>query len=237
MKNLDLTLYFITDSTYENQTETDFLETVKQACEGGVTLVQLREKNKDGLAYLELARKVKQITDGYNIPLIIDDRVDIAMAVDAAGVHLGKSDIPVSVARRLLGENKIIGATAKTVEQAKRAKSEGADYLGVGAIYPTTTKVVTIITEVSTLNAISEEINLPIVAIGGLNGTNMQVLYDSMANGVAVVSAIMKSETPSETAKSLKKQVEENFKNLSGRTSLKGAAVPERNGLSYGQSN
>ena len=210
MRKPNLTLYFITDST--NMTEDHFLEVVKQACEGGVTLVQLREKEKNGLEYFNLAKKIKQITDQYDIPLIIDDRVDIAMAVDAAGVHVGKTDIPVSVARALLGENKIVGATAKTVAQAKKAAAEGADYLGVGAIYPTTTKVVTIITEVSTLNEIVAQTGMPVVAIGGLNPSNIQVLYDSMADGIAVVSAIMKSDNPHDTAALLKQQVLENFK-------------------------
>lgn len=210
MEKLDLTLYFVTDST--SKTEDDFLKIVTQACEGGVTLVQLREKEKNGLEYLNLAKKVKQITDLYNIPLIVDDRVDIAMAIDAAGVHVGQSDIPVCVARKLLGVNKIVGATAKTIVQAKKAAAEGADYLGVGAIYPTNTKVVTIITEVSTLNEIAKQVKLPVVAIGGLNSSNMHVLYDSSANGIAVVSAIMKSPDPYNTAKSLKRQVLDNLK-------------------------
>ncbi|MCL2294783.1 MAG: thiamine phosphate synthase [Spirochaetes bacterium] len=212
MKKLDLTLYFVTDST--DKTETDFLEIVRQACEGGVTIVQLREKERSGLEYLRLAEKVKQVTDKYNVPLIIDDRVDIAMAVDAAGVHVGQTDIPVHVARRLLGKNKIVGATAKTVEQAKKAKEEGADYLGVGAIYPTTTKVVTVITEVSILNEIAVQTNMPVVAIGGLNASNMHVLYESMADGIAVVTAIMKSKDPRNAAMSLKKQVLDNFKKI-----------------------
>ena len=209
---LDLTLYLVTDST--GKSETEFLEIINQACMGGVTLVQLREKDRTGLEYMRLAEKVKQVTDRYNIPLIIDDRVDIAMAVDAAGVHVGQSDIPVYAARKLLGGNKIVGATAKTVEQAKRAKEEGADYLGVGAIYPTTLKVITVLTEVSTLNDISAQTNMPIAAIGGLNCENMHVLYDSGADGIAVVSAIMRSPDPCAAAKALKKQVRENFKKI-----------------------
>ena len=216
MRNIDLTLYFITDST--GMTEDHFLEVVQQACAGGVTLVQLREKEKSGREYFNLAQKVKRITDQYDIPLIIDDRVDIAMAVDAAGVHIGKTDIPVAVARALMGENKIIGATAKTVAQAQKAAEEGADYLGVGAIYPTTTKVVTIITEVSTLNDIAAQTGMPLVAIGGLNAANIPVLYDSMADGIAVVSAIMKSENPRDTAALLKRQVMENFKKKKSET-------------------
>ena len=209
MNKTDLTLYFVTDSTGLN--EAGFLEIVKQACAGGVTLVQLREKEKSGFEFFTLAQKVKQITDQYGIPLIINDRVDVAMAIDAAGVHVGQSDIPVYEVRKMLGNNKIIGATVKTVEQAKKAKEEGADYLGIGAIYPTTTKVITVITEVSTLNEIAAQTNMPVVAIGGLNASNMHVLYDSKADGIAVVSAIMKSENPCDTSKKLKKQILENF--------------------------
>jgi len=214
-KNLDLTLYFVTDST--NRTEGDFLEIVRQACEGGVTLLQLREKERSGLKYYNLALKVKEISDRYDIPLIIDDRIDIAMAADAAGVHVGQTDIPVYAARKLLGPEKIVGATAKTVQQAKIAKEQGADYLGVGAMYPTTTKVVTVLTEVSMLNDINLQTGMPVVAIGGLNSENMHVLYDGEAEGIAVVTAIMNSKDPCEAAKALKKQVLENFKKHSGR--------------------
>ncbi len=136
------------------------------------------------------------------------------MAVDAAGIHVGQTDVPVRIARRLLGEGKIVGATAKTVEQAMKAQREGADYLGVGAIYPTTTKVVTVITEVATLNEIVRHTNLPVVAIGGVNAANMHVLYDGLADGVAVVTAIMKSPDPRGAARLLKEQVMGNFRRL-----------------------
>lgn len=210
MENFDLTLYLVTDST--DKTEKEFLEIVRLACEGGVTLVQLREKEKSGREYFTLAGRVKHITDEYHIPLIIDDRIDIALAVDAAGVHVGQTDLPVHMARKLLGPDKIVGATAKTVEQALKAETEGASYLGVGAIYPTTTKVVTVITEVATLNEIASRVKIPVTAIGGLNSSNIHVLYDSLADGIAVVSTIMKSEDPCQTAKLLKNQVLENFK-------------------------
>lgn len=195
---IDLSLYLVTDST--GMEEEKFLHVVDEACQGGVTFLQVREKSKTGREYLELAAKVKKITDRYGIPLIIDDRVDVALAVDAAGVHVGQSDIPVEAARRLVGEDKIVGATAKTVEQALAAEQAGADYLGVGAIYPTTTKVITKITEVSTLNDIRRHVSIPVTAIGGLNAGNMDILNGSLADGVAVVSAIMKSENPYETA-------------------------------------
>ena len=201
----DLTLYLVTDSTYH--TEESFLWTIEETCKGGVTLLQIREKERSGRDYLALARKVKEITDRYDIPLIVDDRIDIALAVDAAGVHVGKNDIPVEDARRLLGRDKIVGATAKTVEQAKEAYAQGADYLGVGAIFPTTTKVVTVLTEVSTLNAICEAVPIPAVAIGGLNKENMDILKGGRMSGVAVVSAIMKAGEPRLAAEELKKKV------------------------------
>ena len=141
-------------------------------------------KETGGREYLEKALLVKQITDRYGIPLIIDDRVDVAIACDAAGVHVGASDLPVAVARKLLGPDKIVGATAKTVDTAIKAWEEGADYLGVGAIYPTTTKVVTILTKPETLKAICEAVPIPVVAIGGLNAGNMDILEGCRMDGV-----------------------------------------------------
>ena len=205
MKNIDCTLYCITNS--DGMSEEAFLSKVKGACEGGVTLVQLREKDRSTLSYYELACKVKKITDTYQIPLIIDDRVDVALACDAAGVHVGASDIPVAVARKLMGPDKIVGATAKTVEAAMKAYEDGADYLGVGAIYPTTTKVVTILTKVSTLKDICEAVPIPAVAIGGLNAGNMDVLEGAGMSGMAVVSAIMKAEDPKKNARELKEKI------------------------------
>ena len=200
MNNLNVSLYLVTDSTYH--TEESFLRTVEDACKGGVTLVQLREKNTGGRDYLEKACKVREITDRYQIPLIIDDRVDVAMACGAAGV-------PVAEVRRLLGPDKIVGATAKTVEAARKAYQDGADYLGVGAIYPTTTKVTTVLTEVSTLSAICKAVPIPVVAIGGLNLSNLDILKGSGADGIAVVSAIMKAENPRKAAEELLMEVKQ----------------------------
>ena len=207
MNHLDLSLYLVTDSTYH--TEESLLHTVEEACKGGVTLVQLREKNTGGRDYLEKACKSREITDRYQIPLIIDDRVDVAMACGAAGVHVGASDLPVAEVRRLLGPDKIVGATAKTVEAAQKAYQDGADYLGVGAIYPTTTKVTTVLTKVSTLSAICKAVPIPVVAIGGLNLGNMDILKGSGANGIAVVSAIMKAEDPKKAAEELRLAVKQ----------------------------
>ena len=208
---LDYSLYLVTDSTgFE---ENEFLNKIEEACKSGITLLQLREKEKSGREFLNLAFKVKKIADKYNIPLIINDRIDIVMAVDSAGVHLGQSDINVKYARRLLGNNKIIGATTKTVEQAKEAIIEGADYLGVGAIYETTTKVKTKITSIETLNEICNSVNIPVIAIGGLNVENLSILKESKISGIAVVSAIMKSKDTKKAVEDLKRIIKEyNFK-------------------------
>ena len=127
---------------------------VEKACKGGVTLVQLREKNRTGREYLELAKAVKNVTDRYSVPLIIDDRADIALACGASGVHVGADDMPVAEVRKIVGKDMIVGATAKTVETALKAEADGADYLGTGAIFPTTTKVKTVLTDVSVLKEI-----------------------------------------------------------------------------------
>lgn len=164
MKNMDFKLYMVTDST--GLDEEVFLRKVESALQGGVTILQLREKDKTTREYLHLAEKVHKLTKKYQVPLLIDDRLDIAMAVDAEGVHLGQSDLPIGIARNLIGKEKIIGATAKTVEQAQEAYEQGADYLGVGAIYPTTTKVKTILTSTETLHDICEAVPIPVNAIG-----------------------------------------------------------------------
>ena len=207
MKKFDSSLYFITDST--NYTEEEFLFRVEQALMGGVTLMQLREKDKTTREYIELAQKVHNITRKYNVPLIIDDRVDVALAIDAEGVHVGQSDMPVAIASKLMGENKIVGATTKTVEQAKEAFEQGADYLGVGAIYPTTTKVKTVLTSTDTLNDICHAVPISVNAIGGLNKDNIDVLEGVSVAGICVVSAIMKADDPKKATEELKAKAKE----------------------------
>lgn len=202
MKKFDTSLYFITDST--GLSEEEFLRRTEAALQGGVTFLQLREKDKTTREYLGLARKVHALTKKYNVPLIIDDRLDIAMAMDAEGVHLGQSDLPIDLARKLLGPDKIIGATAKTVPQALEAYAQGADYLGVGAIYPTTTKVKTILTSTETLQDICKAVPIPVNAIGGLNKDNIDILAGIPIAGICVVSAIMKADDPKKAAMELK---------------------------------
>ena len=194
MKNFDTTLYFITDSTgFE---EEEFLRRVEEALEGGATILQLREKNKTTREYITLAEKVHSIARRYNVPLIIDDRVDVALAVDAEGVHLGAEDMTIAQARKILGEDKIIGATAKTVPWALDVYGQGADYLGVGAIYPTTTKVKTVLTSTDTLRDICKAVPIPVNAIGGLNKNNIDILAGIPIAGICAVSAIMKADDP-----------------------------------------
>ena len=207
MKKIDTSLYFITDST--NYDEAEFLFRVEEALKGGVTLIQLREKDKSTREYIELAEKVHAITKKYNVPLIIDDRVDVALAIDAEGVHVGANDMPVKTARKLMGEDKIVGATAKTVPWAIEAYEQGADYLGVGAIYPTTTKVKTVLTSTETLRDICNAVPIPVNAIGGLNKNNIDVLKGIPIAGICVVSAIMKADEPKHAAEELKERAKE----------------------------
>ena len=207
MKKFDTSLYFITDST--NYAEDEFLYRVERALMGGTTILQLREKNKTTREYIALAEKVHELTKKYRVPLIIDDRVDVALASDAEGVHLGAEDMTIAQARKILGENKIIGATAKTVPWALDVYSQGADYLGVGAIYPTTTKVKTVLTSTETLREICKAVPVPVNAIGGLNKGNLDVLAGIPIAGICAVSAIMKADDPKTAAEELKARAKE----------------------------
>ena len=187
-----LRLYLITNR-YQDSLES-FLEKVETACRSGVTIIQLREKNLTTNQYYQLAKQVKEITDAYQVPLIIDDRLDICLAVDAAGLHIGDDELPVSVARKVLGPEKILGVTAKTVKRALEAETSGADYLGTGAIFPTTTKENAPITLISTLKTICQTVAIPVVAIGGLTSENIDQLIGTGIAGVAVVRDLMQAE-------------------------------------------
>ena len=187
-----LRLYLVTNR-YQDSVER-FLEKVEMACRSGVTIVQLREKNLTTNQYYQLAKQVKEITDAYQVPLIIDDRLDVCLAVDAAGLHIGDDELPVSVARQVLGPEKILGVTAKTVKRALEAEEGGADYLGTGAIFPTTTKENAPITLISTLKTICQKVAIPVVAIGGLTSENIDQLVAIGIAGVAVVRDLMQAE-------------------------------------------
>ncbi len=207
MRNFDTTLYFITDST--GFSEEEFLRRTEEALKGGASLLQLREKDKSTREYISLAEKVHTLTKKYNVPLIIDDRVDVALAMGAEGVHLGQGDMPINTARKILGDDFIIGATTKTVPQALEAYQQGADYLGVGAIYPTTTKVKTVITSTETLGNICSAVPIPVNAIGGLNKDNIDILKGIPIAGICVVSAIMKADDPKQATTELKARAKE----------------------------
>ncbi len=187
-----LRLYLVTNR-YQDSLES-FLEKVETACRSGVTIIQLREKNLTTNQYYQLAKQVKEITDAYQVPLIIDDRLDVCLAVDAAGLHIGDDELPVSVARQVLGPEKILGVTAKTVKRALEAEEGGADYLGTGAIFPTTTKENAPITLISTLKTICQRVAIPVVAIGGLTSENIDQLIGTGIAGVAVVRDLMQAE-------------------------------------------
>ena len=187
-----LRLYLVTNR-YQDSLES-FLEKIETACRSGVTIVQLREKNLTTNQYYQLAKQVKEITDAYQVPLIIDDRLDVCLAVDAAGLHIGDDELPVSVARKVLGPEKILGVTAKTVKRALEAEEGGANYLGTGAIFPTTTKENAPITLISTLKTICQRVAIPVVAIGGLTSENIDQLMGTGIAGVAVVRDLMQAE-------------------------------------------
>lgn len=186
---IDYTLYLVTDRDLMS-TET-LEEAVEQAIFGGCKLVQLREKAAASLDFYKSALSVKAITDKYNVPLIINDRVDIALAIDADGVHVGQSDLPAAVVRKLIGDKKIIGVSANTIDRAVKAQKDGADYIGVGAIHSTNTKTDVNVISNEELIRIREAVNIPIVGIGGINKENASELAYAGINGIAVVSAVI----------------------------------------------
>ena len=191
MTNFDLSLYLVTNR--DGMSDEEFFEKIENALKGGVTLVQLREKTAPAREVIDLAKKLKNLCHSYDVPLLVDDRVDIALAAGLDGVHLGADDMDVADARRILGNDKIVGSTAKSVDWAIDEEKKGADYLGVGAIYDTTTHVKTRRTSVETLREINDSIDIPTVAIGGLKLDNLDILKDSGASGISVVSAIMEA--------------------------------------------
>jgi len=186
---INYSIYLVTDSELMS-TET-VEQAVEQAIKGGCTLVQLREKKLSSLDFYNTALKVKTITDHYNIPLIINDRVDIALAVDAAGVHVGQSDLPAKIVRNIIGNDKILGVSASSLTEAMQAEKEGADYLGVGAMFITGTKTDAELVSLESLKEIKRTTSLPTVAIGGINKDTIPLLADTGIDGIAVVSAII----------------------------------------------
>ena len=199
---IDYTLYLVTDR--ELMSSASIEQSVEFALQGGCTLVQLREKTASSAEFYEIAVRVQNITERFNVPLIINDRVDIALAVDASGVHVGQQDIPAAVVRGLIGEEKILGVSASNLEQALTAKREGADYLGVGALFATDTKREADLTSCEELARIRETVDLPLVVIGGINKQTIPLLKGTGIDGIAVVSALVSQVDVAQAARDLK---------------------------------
>lgn len=197
-------LYLVTNS--DKYSEEEFLVRVESALKGGVDILQLREKDRTDKEILDLGKKVKALCDFYEIPMLIDDKPHLAWAL-GVGVHLGADDMPIEMARKLLGPKALIGATAKSVEAAKIAEKEGADYLGVGAIFETKTHVKTKRTSVEILTEIKKNVEIEIYAIGGLNIDNVDILENSGVDGICVVRAIMDSPNVEEDTRKLKERI------------------------------
>lgn len=207
----DYRLYLVTDRNCLQQQTLE--QAVEQAILGGVTLVQLREKAIASKEFYERALRIKAICHRYNVPLLINDRVDIALAVEADGVHIGQSDLPCGVVRQILGKDKIIGVSARTAQQAIQAQADGADYLGVGAMFATSTKQDAQTVTIASLTQIRQAVTLPIVAIGGINHTTLPALQqalqaaDTSIDGVAVVSAILGQKDVKLASEKLKEMI------------------------------
>lgn len=187
--NFDYTLYLVTDR--QLMSCDSLTEAVEQAILGGCTMIQLREKELSSLEFYNQAVAVKQVTDKYHIPLIINDRIDIAMAVQATGVHIGQHDLPAAAVRKVIGENMLLGVSASSIAEAIQAQQDGADYLGVGAMFPTGTKTDADSASMEELQKIRTAVSLPIVVIGGINKGNAGRFKPMGIDGLAVVSAII----------------------------------------------
>ncbi len=202
MHKVDYTLYMVTDRTLMR---TKTLEAcIEQALCGGVTLVQLREKHLETDAFISLGKRVKSLCDTYNVPLVINDRLDVAIGVNACGVHIGQDDMSASVARAMLGPKRLLGVSVTSVAQAIRAQADGADYLGVGAMFVTQTKQDASYVSLQTLAAIRKAVNLPIVTIGGMNKETIPLCEPYCMQGFAVVSALVNQPDVYRAAKELR---------------------------------
>ena len=201
----NLQLYAITDSHWLNGRT--LYSVVKESLEGGVTFLQLREKELDEEHFLEEARELQKLCREYQVPFVINDNVDIAAAINADGVHVGQSDMEAGDVRAKLGPDKIIGVTAKTVEQAVLAQERGADYLGVGAVFPTGSKTDVDVLDGGMIREITEAVHIPVIAIGGIGKDNVEKLAGNGLDGVAVISAIFAQKDITEATRELKEAV------------------------------
>lgn len=205
-KNIGWELYAITDRRLSKGRP--LAETMRAAILGGAGIVQLRDKEATSARLYREALSLRWLTKGLGVSLIVNDRLDIVLAVDADGIHLGQDDLPVSVARRLLGKDKIIGASVHTFEQAKEAVEAGADYLGVGSIYPTKTKDVEKVVGVSLIQEIKKAFDVPVIAIGGINPQNVEEVIRAGADGVAAISGLLGAENIEQRAKEIVERIE-----------------------------
>lgn len=201
---IDYSLYLVTDRSFLGNKS--LKEAVGEAIEGGVTFIQIREKDISTRAFYKIAADVKEVTDYYKVPLVINDRIDIAQAIDADGVHLGQSDMPIQIARKILGKNKIIGISVENVNEAKEAEGNGADYVGVGTVFYTGTKKdINKPIGLEGLTEVCSSIKIPKVAIGGINKNNFKEILKAGVDGAAIISAILGEKDIKEASKLLKK--------------------------------
>ena len=202
-----MTLYAVTDRTWVE--DTTLMDQVKEALEGGITFLQLREKHLSKEEFIKEAREMKELSKEYKVPFVINDNIEVALAVDADGVHIGQDDMSVEEARKLLGEDKIIGVSAHNVEEAIKAQKGGADYLGVGAVCATSTKKDANVVSKEEIKKICHTVEIPVVAIGGIKKENIKTLEETDVDGVAVVSAIFAAKDIKKDTKQLRGLVEE----------------------------
>ncbi len=200
-------LYAVTDRTWVGKQTLE--QQIEETLKAGTTFLQLREKDLSDESFLEEAARVKKITNFYGVPFVINDNVEIAVKCDADGVHVGQSDMQGLKVRKMLGSDKIIGVSVQTVEQAIRAQNQGADYLGVGAIFNTSTKLDATEVSYETLSEICKAVQIPVVAIGGIHANNIAKLKGSQIDGIAVISAIFASENITAATKTLLKKVKD----------------------------
>lgn len=202
MKSVNYTLYVCTDRHLMSSKTVE--ESVEKALSGGADIIQLREKDISSLEFYNTAKRVHEITKSYNVPLIINDRLDIALSINAEGVHLGQSDIPASIAKKIIPPDMILGISASTAEEAVKAEKDGATYLGIGAMNPTVTKTDAENVSIEELKRIRAAVSIPIVIIGGINKNTIPLYKGLGIDGIAVVSAVVSQADISASAKELR---------------------------------
>ncbi|MFE4813145.1 thiamine phosphate synthase [Peribacillus simplex] len=203
---IDLSLYLVTEESLALE---ELTKIIAESVSGGVSIVQLREKNNSSLSFYKKASALKQLLNELSIPFIINDRVDIALAVAADGIHIGQDDLPLTVVKQMVSEDMIVGVSVSTLEEALEAERNGADYIGVGSVFPTKTKQDATLMAIGDLEEICRSVSIPAVAIGGITADNISILSDSGLSGTAVVSAIMNADSPKRASESLLKIIKD----------------------------